>query len=59
MKENEEVPNNHMFYKISVDMENKTVKVSKSIVQECKETFDVLVKCFKDFEFIEFCNNYE
>jgi len=53
--ENEIVQTGCEFHKITVDMKEKTVKVSTFIVKKLKEILTLLTVIFKDFEFFEFC----
>ncbi|KAL7012270.1 hypothetical protein ACKWTF_014731 [Chironomus riparius] len=55
--DNETIPTGCKFYKILVDKNQKTVKVSSYIVKKCKGILGILIRYFKDFEFFEFCFN--
>lgn len=57
MDSNEAIPNGRRFYKILIDVTQKTVKVSTHIVKKCKGILGILIQYFKDFEFVEFCFN--
>lgn len=51
----EKITTGFMFYKIMIDMDAKTVKVSSYIVRKCKKFLDILIRNFQDFKFYEFC----
>jgi len=52
---NETVPTGYIFFKVMIDMDDKTVKVSSYIVRKCKKILGILIRDFQNSKFYEFC----